>query len=62
MESTKSRPIPGHVKTVSVTSAPLKTSGSCSPASVISGMSAFLSACLRMTTPAATPFARAVRM
>ena len=54
--------MPGQVKMVSVTSAPLNTSGSWRPASVTSGMSAFLSACLRMTQPCDTPLARAVRM
>ncbi len=54
--------MPGHVNTVSATSAPLKTRGSWRPARVISGMSAFLRACLRMTAPPATPLARAVRI
>ena len=59
MPSKSSRPIPGHAKTVSTTMAVLTMSTRLMPASVSTGMSAFLSACFTITRFSGSPFRRA---
>ena len=54
--------MPGHAKTVSVTTAPPRSVPNCSPVIVTIGIAAFLSVCLATTHVSATPLARAVRM
>src|SRR4029077_3197187 len=59
--STTSRPMPGHAKMVSVTTAPPRSWANCSPSRVTIGIAAFLSACPASTRTSLTPLARAVR-
>ena len=55
------RPMPGQLKMVSMKTVPLSRTGRYSPSSVMMGMSAFRSACLKITARSGSPFARAVR-
>lgn len=55
-------PMPGRPKTVSVTTAPPKLEPNAVPTTVITGMMAFFSACLKTTLFSVAPFARAVRI
>src|SRR5262249_27841491 len=59
MPSKSSRPTPGHAKTVSTTTATLTMMTRLMPASVSTGMSAFLNACLAMTSASGRPLRRA---
>src|SRR5713101_4580948 len=59
MPSNSSRPTPGHAKTVSTTTATLTMMTRLMPASVSTGMSAFLKACLAMTSASGSPLSRA---
>jgi len=54
--------MPGSVKTSSTTTVPPSRMPTCSPATVTIGISAFLSACLRISTRPVSPLAAAVRM
>jgi len=58
--STSSLPTPGHENTVSVKTAPPNKYPNCNPITVITGIKAFLRACLLITFFSATPFALAV--
>ncbi len=53
--------MPGHEKIVSVTIAPVNRNGISRPMLVMTGSSAFRSACLKLTTRAGRPLALAVR-
>ncbi len=59
MPSYSSRPTPGHAKTVSTTTATLTMMTRLMPASVSTGMRAFLKACLPMTSASDSPLSRA---
>src|SRR6266542_926154 len=59
MPSNRRRPTPGHAKTVSTTTATLTMMTRLMPASVSTGMSAFLKACLAMTNFSGSPLRRA---
>ncbi len=61
MDWSASVPSPGQLNTVSTTTAPEMTAENCRPATVTTGPSAFLSACLYSTICSGTPLARAVR-
>ena len=61
MAETVRRPMPGQEKTVSIATAPPSRLPSVEPNTVMMGISAFFSACLRMTIFSLTPLARAVR-
>ncbi len=54
--------MPGHEKTVSVTTAPPSSVPNWRPVMVTIGIAAFLSVCLATTHVSETPLARAVRM
>ena len=54
-------PTPGQEKIVSVKMAPDKSRPTCSPMTVITGISALRSAWMRITCQRGNPFARAVR-
>ncbi len=54
--------MPGSVKTSSTTTVPPSRMPICRPATVITGISALRSACLRITSRPARPLAAAVRM
>src|SRR5437763_1003250 len=56
-----SRPMPGHAKTVSVTTAPPSSVPNCRPVIVTTGSAAFLSVCFITTAASGKPLARAVR-
>ena len=62
MDSKARVPRPGQVNTVSTTTAPEKMWENCSPAIVITGMTALRRACLQVTEVSPRPLARAVRM
>ena len=53
--------MPGHAKTVSVTTAPPSSVPTWRPRTVTMGIIAFLSACRKMTSRAGRPFDHAVR-
>ena len=56
------RPIPGMLKTISVTTAPPTRIAIVTPMTVTTGTSAFRKPCTYATTGSGSPFARAVRM
>ena len=58
---TARRPIPGHAKMVSTTTAPPSIRPKSIPSTVITGSVAFRSTCFRRTARPPSPFARAVR-
>src|SRR5713226_7258974 len=59
MPSKSNRPTPGHAKTVSTTTATLTMTTRLMPTSVSTGMSAFLKACLAITSASGSPLRRA---
>jgi hypothetical protein len=55
-------PTPGHEKIVSVRIAPVNSTPTCRPITVMTGISALRNACSATTRRVDRPFARAVRM
>ena len=60
-QSTAYLPMPGQLKTVSVSRAPPSRLPNCRPMTVVTGSIALRSACLMYTEPLERPLARAVR-